>query len=75
MSGLEFVRTVRAGGAWVDLPVIALTSHSAPEAIEAGRQAGFTDYVEKFEREALLASLRQCLAHKPASMRAAAFAA
>ncbi len=29
---------------------------------QAGREAGFTDYVAKFEREALVASLRNCLA-------------
>jgi two-component system chemotaxis sensor kinase CheA len=75
MSGLDFVRAVRAGGAWSELPVIALTSHADPDAIEAGRGAGFTDYVEKFEREALLATLRHCLAHKPAPLRATAFAA
>ena len=64
MNGLEFIRRVRAEGAWTDLPVIALSGRADPEAIEAGRDAGFTDYVEKFERDALLASLRQCLAQQ-----------
>jgi two-component system chemotaxis sensor kinase CheA len=62
MDGLAFVRKLRAEGPWSHLPVIALTAHSRPEDIEAGRAAGFTDYVEKFERDALLASLQQCLA-------------
>jgi two-component system chemotaxis sensor kinase CheA len=62
MSGLEFVRRVRADGPWADLPVIALSGHSQPHEIEAGRVAGFTDYVQKFERDALLSSLQQCLA-------------
>jgi two-component system chemotaxis sensor kinase CheA len=75
MSGLEFIRAIRSGGAWADMPVIALTSHTTAEAVEAGRAAGFTDYVQKFEREALLASLHHCLAHKPAPMRATALAA
>ena len=64
MDGLEFIRRVRAEGAWTDLPVIALSGRADPEAIDAGRDAGFTDYVEKFERDALLASLRQCLAQQ-----------
>jgi hypothetical protein len=29
--------------------------------VERGREAGFTDYVQKTQREALLESLRQCL--------------
>ena len=44
------------------LPLIALTGRAAPEDIERGRGAGFTDYVAKFDRSALLESLRQCLA-------------
>ena len=52
---------MRASGAWANLPMIALTGHVEPHDVEAGRDAGFTDYVAKFEREALLASLQQCL--------------
>jgi two-component system chemotaxis sensor kinase CheA len=75
MDGLAFVGAVREGGAWTELPVIALTSHAAPDAVEAGRAAGFTDYVEKFEREALLASLRHCLVHGLVAARPTALAA
>ena len=42
--------------------MIALSARTEPADIEAGRDAGFTDYVAKFQREALIASLRQCLA-------------
>jgi two-component system chemotaxis sensor kinase CheA len=62
LDGNEFVRMIRAGGPWAGLPVIALTGHGSAAAIETGRAAGFTDYVQKFERDTLLASLRQCLA-------------
>jgi two-component system chemotaxis sensor kinase CheA len=62
IDGMALVRRLRAEGPWADLPVIALTSHTGAAAIEAGRAAGFTDYIRKFERDALLASLRQCLA-------------
>ncbi len=62
MDGLDFARTVRAGGPWAALPMIALSSRAEPRDIEAGRDAGFTDYVAKFQREALIASLQQCLA-------------
>jgi two-component system chemotaxis sensor kinase CheA len=62
MDGLQFAAAVRAEGPWSHLPMIALTAHSEPRDIEAGRDAGFTDYVAKFQREALVASLMQCLA-------------
>jgi two-component system chemotaxis sensor kinase CheA len=63
MDGLGFVRAVRAGGAWSELPVIALSGRAAERDIERGREAGFTDDVGKFAKEALLLSLRQCLSH------------
>ena len=62
MDGLTFARTVREGGAWANLPMIALSSHAEAHAVEAGREAGFTDYVAKFQRDGLMASLQQCLA-------------
>ena len=62
MDGLDFARAVRAGGPWARLPMIALSARAEPADIEAGRDAGFTDYVAKFERDALIASLRQCIA-------------
>ena len=62
MDGLDFARTVRASGSWTTLPMIALSSRADPGDVEAGRDAGFTDYVAKFQRDALIGSLKQCLA-------------
>ena len=62
MDGLAFARAVRESGPWAALPLIALSGHADPRDVEAGRDAGFTDYVAKFQRDALLASLQQCLA-------------
>ncbi|HUB16590.1 MAG TPA: chemotaxis protein CheW [Acetobacteraceae bacterium] len=67
MDGLAFARAVRASGSWTRLPMIALTGHAEPRDVEAGRDAGFTDYVAKFEREALLSSLQQCLSEPVAA--------
>jgi two-component system chemotaxis sensor kinase CheA len=71
VDGLEFVRRVRAEGPWADLPVIALTANGSAAAVEAGRAAGFTDYVHKFDRDTLLASLRTCLAARGETQLAA----
>jgi two-component system chemotaxis sensor kinase CheA len=62
MDGIQFARAVRAGGPWTDVPLIAMTAHSDLETARIGREAGFTDYVGKFEREALVVSLRTSLA-------------
>jgi two-component system chemotaxis sensor kinase CheA len=61
MDGLDFARAVRAAGPWARLPMIALSARTEPSDVEAGRDAGFTDYVAKFQRDALIDSLRQCL--------------
>ena len=67
MDGNAFARTVRESGAWAHLPLIALSANAEPRDIETGRDAGFTDYVGKFQREALLASLQQCLSEPVAA--------
>ena len=62
MNGLEFARVVRAGGPWSKL---ADDCHDRPFGsgdARIGREAGFNDYVAKFEREALVVSLRASLA-------------
>ncbi len=64
MNGFEFASAVRKdGGKWGTTPFIALSSHATPRDVERGRQAGFTDYVAKFNREDLLASLQQTLSN------------
>jgi two-component system chemotaxis sensor kinase CheA len=61
MDGLAFARAVRANGPWAELPMIALSSHADPVQVEAGRDAGFTDYVAKIQRDQIIESLRQCM--------------
>ncbi len=61
MDGIAFAKAVRAGGAWEAIPLIALSSRAEPADVARGREAGFTDYVAKYDREALLQSLQDCL--------------
>ncbi len=42
-----------------ELPIIALSSVVSPEAIERGRRVGFHDYVAKFDRQGLIAALKE----------------
>jgi two-component system chemotaxis sensor kinase CheA len=62
MDGFAFARAVREDPRWAGLPLIALTSRVAEADIHRGREAGFTDYVAKFDRSALLAGIAQVLA-------------
>ncbi|RVT97432.1 response regulator [Rhodovarius crocodyli] len=61
MDGLQFVRAIRDGGPWQELPVIALSAQAEPDDVEAGREAGFTDYVAKYDRDALIGALTQAI--------------
>jgi two-component system chemotaxis sensor kinase CheA len=68
MNGFDFAAAVRRGTRWQELPLIALSSHASPRDLDRGRQAGFTDYVAKFDRDALLFTLHQSLSeHKGAA--------
>jgi two-component system, chemotaxis family, sensor kinase CheA len=59
MNGFEFAETIRADNNLSRLPIIALSSMVSPAAIERGRQAGFHDYVAKFDRPGLIAALKE----------------
>ena len=50
---------VRADARMSQIPIIALSSITAPATIERGRQAGFHDFVAKFDRQRLIASLKE----------------
>jgi two-component system chemotaxis sensor kinase CheA len=59
MNGFEFAEAIRADQKMASTPIIALSSMISPAAIERGRQAGLNDYVAKFDRPGLIASLKE----------------
>ncbi|MDE2030423.1 MAG: chemotaxis protein CheW, partial [Alphaproteobacteria bacterium] len=62
MNGFDFVSQLRGDDSkWSKLPVFAMSSHATPRDLERGRQAGFTDYVAKYNREGLLTALSESL--------------
>jgi two-component system, chemotaxis family, sensor kinase CheA len=63
MNGFEFAETIRADAHFGQMPIIGLSSLISPAAIERGRQAGFHDYVAKFDRPGLIAALKEQTAH------------
>jgi len=59
MNGFEFAEHIRADQHLNQVPIIGLSSLVSPAAIERGRQAGFHDYVGKFDRPGLIAALKE----------------
>jgi two-component system chemotaxis sensor kinase CheA len=68
MDGFELARSIRESGAWKDKPLLALSAHASGDDLDRGRAVGFTDYVAKLDRDALL----QSLTHAISSNRGAA---
>jgi two-component system, chemotaxis family, sensor kinase CheA len=59
MNGFEFAEIIRSDAHLSQMPIIGLSSLVSPAAIERGRQAGFHDYVAKFDRPGLIAALKE----------------
>jgi two-component system, chemotaxis family, sensor kinase CheA len=59
MDGFALAEQLRADPRTANLPIVGLSSMISPEALERGRQVGFHDYVAKFDRQGLIASLKE----------------
>jgi two-component system chemotaxis sensor kinase CheA len=59
MDGFALAERLRADPATSNVPIVGLSSVISAEAIERGRQVGFHDYVAKFDRQGLIASLKE----------------
>jgi two-component system, chemotaxis family, sensor kinase CheA len=59
MSGFELAEQLRHDPHMAAIPVIGLSSMISQECIERGRQVGFHDYVAKFDRQGLIAALKE----------------
>ncbi|WP_193179896.1 hybrid sensor histidine kinase/response regulator [Nisaea sediminum] len=61
MDGFELTRRLRSIDRWQETPIIALSSHTSPRDLDRGREVGFTDYIAKLDRDALLETLAQTI--------------
>jgi two-component system chemotaxis sensor kinase CheA len=59
MDGFELASAVRGDPRTAALPIIGLSSLVSNEAIERGRKVGLHDYVAKFDRQGLIAALKE----------------
>ena len=62
MNGFEFAIDVRGDPRWRNVPMIALSGRTSDDDFQRGREAGFNDYVAKFDREALVGGLARTVA-------------
>ena len=58
-DGFELPAAIRANPRTMNIPIIGLSSLVSAEAIERGRQVGLHDYVAKFDRQGLIAALKE----------------
>jgi two-component system chemotaxis sensor kinase CheA len=65
MDGFAFAEQIRKDGRWEDVVLVALSSHATEKDLVRGREAGFDDYVAKFDRDSLLEVLGQLLGGQP----------
>ena len=61
MNGYEFARALKADEKWAEVPVLALSAHTAPEDLERGYEAGFKNFVSKSDRDGLLTVLNEAV--------------
>ncbi|KPL54391.1 chemotaxis protein CheW [Prosthecomicrobium hirschii] len=59
MNGYEFAEILKRHPKYRQIPILALSAICTPASIERGRQAGFDDYIAKFDRAGLIAALKE----------------
>ena len=62
MDGLQLAEALRADSSTAGIPMIALSSHAKPGMLADVRNAGFRDFVAKFDRPGLIAALKDVIA-------------
>ncbi len=67
MDGFAFAEAVRASSEWNETPLVALSGRVQPDFVARGREAGFTEYVGKSDRERLLRTLSSALGESEAA--------
>lgn len=64
MDGFEFAEKIKADTQWQNTPLVALSSHATPQDMDRGKEAGFSRYIAKFDRETLLTTLSQAISEQ-----------
>ena len=60
VDGFQLAELIKTDARTKHLPMIALCAAATQATVERGRRAGFSDYIAKFDRQALVAALKEC---------------
>ncbi|MGZ3712641.1 MAG: hybrid sensor histidine kinase/response regulator, partial [Bdellovibrionota bacterium] len=69
MDGLSLAAKLKQSPSWKNLPMLALTSLASPEDKQRGLDAGFSDYLVKFDQDILVSTIASLL-KKPVELAA-----
>jgi two-component system chemotaxis sensor kinase CheA len=70
VDGFELARRLRGHPRWGAIPLLALTGRRGDEDRAQGMGAGFRDWLPKFDRDAVLAAVREAAAAHPLEVSA-----
>ena len=56
-SGFELAARMRAELRWREIPLLVLTGHDSAASRQRAQAAGFSEYLVKLDREALIAAM------------------
>lgn len=61
INGFDLASMIKSDERWSATPIVAISAHGTADDFERGRSVGFSDYVVKMDRGALLHSLTETL--------------
>lgn len=64
MTGFELAARVSENPRFKDVPIVALSTLNSEADFEKGRKAGFSDFLIKYDREALIASIQKIFSRR-----------
>jgi two-component system, chemotaxis family, sensor kinase CheA len=64
MNGFDFVTYVKKNTRWNNVPIVALSSHDMVDVEDQLKEVGFTNFIAKLDRDALLSTLQDITSHR-----------
>jgi two-component system chemotaxis sensor kinase CheA len=59
MNGFELAEALRGNPRTAEIPIVGLSARVSADAVQRGREVGFHDFVAKFDRQGLVAAVKE----------------